>query len=160
MDYPALNQFLPQFSHSYQTNGHPTMESLSPNDYTQLLPLSSYDESWCLPSQTLQPYDVTAMSHQGGFTEAPMSLQLDPAPTATVIQSHQLPVPDGTNDVHVQPMAPPPNPRKRKAPTLRLDEWEPVKARVIELHITQNLPLPEVKKMVEEEFKSSGFTAT
>ena len=92
------------------------------------------------------------------YTEATMSLPLDPTSTATVIQSHQLPVSDGTNDV--QPMAPPPKPRRRNAPTLRRDEWEPVKARVIELHITQNLPLPEVKKIVEEEFKSSGFAAT
>jgi len=42
---------------------------------------------------------------------------------------------------------------------LRRDEWEPVKARVVELHISQKLPLPEVRKIVEEEFKSSGFTA-
>ena len=76
------------------------------------------------------------------------------------IQSHKLPIADRTNSVPLQQMAPPPKPRKQKAPTLRRDKWEPVKARVIELHISQNLPLPEVKKIVEEEFKSSGFTAT
>ncbi|PVH70226.1 hypothetical protein DL98DRAFT_388852, partial [Cadophora sp. DSE1049] len=53
-----------------------------------------------------------------------------------------------------------PRSRKRKAQTLRDEDWEPVKRRVIELHITQNIPLPEVKIRVEEEFKSSGFTAT
>ncbi|KAF2490246.1 TPR-like protein [Lophium mytilinum] len=53
-------------------------------------------------------------------------------------------------------MAPPANPRKRKAPTLRADDWEPYKARVLELHITLKLPLPEVKKRIEYEF---GFNA-
>jgi len=50
--------------------------------------------------------------------------------------------------------------RKRKAPTLRDEDWEPVKRRVIQLHIDKNIPLPEVKKQVEKEFKSTGFTAT
>ncbi|KAK5019462.1 hypothetical protein LTR60_000281 [Cryomyces antarcticus] len=31
-------------------------------------------------------------------------------------------------------MGPPTKPRKRKAPTLRADAWEPYKARIIELH--------------------------
>jgi hypothetical protein len=53
-------------------------------------------------------------------------------------------------------MAPPTRPRKRKAPTLRADAWEPYKDRIIELHITQGLPLSEVRKKVEEEF---GFKA-
>ncbi|KAF2807249.1 TPR-like protein [Mytilinidion resinicola] len=53
-------------------------------------------------------------------------------------------------------MGPPTKPRKRKAPTLRADAWEPYKARIVELHIARKLPLPEVKKRIEEEF---GFTA-
>ena len=64
-------------------------------------------------------------------------------------------------EIAAAPMAPPPpRTRKRKAPTLRADDWEPVKSRVIELHITQKLPLQEVKKIVETEFMSSGFSAT
>ncbi|KAH8592587.1 hypothetical protein B0O99DRAFT_464286, partial [Bisporella sp. PMI_857] len=55
---------------------------------------------------------------------------------------------------------PRPNSRKRKAPTLRADDWEPVKARVIELYIDRERPLPEVKEVVEQEFNSIGFTAT
>ena len=54
------------------------------------------------------------------------------------------------------PMGPPANPRKRKAPTLRADAWEPYKARIVELHIRQGLPLREVKKNITKEF---GFTA-
>jgi hypothetical protein len=47
--------------------------------------------------------------------------------------------------------------RKRKAPTLRDVDWEPVKRRIIELHITQNISLPDVKERVKKEF---GFEAT
>ncbi|KAH7124434.1 hypothetical protein EDB81DRAFT_664786 [Dactylonectria macrodidyma] len=54
------------------------------------------------------------------------------------------------------PMGPPTKPRKRKAPTLRAEAWEPYKARILELHITQKLPLKEVKEKIEEEF---DFTA-
>ncbi|CAO2653511.1 Nn.00g029220.m01.CDS01 [Neocucurbitaria sp. VM-36] len=53
-------------------------------------------------------------------------------------------------------MGPPAKRRKRKAPTLRANDWEPYKDRVLELHVTEGLPLPEVKKRLEEE---SGFTA-
>ena len=49
----------------------------------------------------------------------------------------------------------PTNPRKRKAPTLRVEDWAPYKARVIELHIEQNKPLTEVKAELEK----LGFTA-
>lgn len=47
--------------------------------------------------------------------------------------------------------------RKRKAPTLRAIDWEPVKCRIIELHITQNISLPDVQEQVKKEF---GFEAT
>lgn len=64
---------------------------------------------------------------------------------------------DNNENVHLMAPPPPPNPRKRKAPTLRLDDWAPVKDRVIELHISKNLPLPKVQEMIQEEF---DFTAT
>jgi hypothetical protein len=82
--------------------------------------------------------------------------------TAPVVLSHHLTTSNGhhSDGVSVQSMGPPPKSRKRKAPTLRDDDWEPVRARVIELHVTQNLPLPEVKKIVEDELKALGFTAT
>ncbi|EON63691.1 hypothetical protein W97_02919 [Coniosporium apollinis CBS 100218] len=53
-------------------------------------------------------------------------------------------------------MGPPTNPRKRKAPTLRAEDWEPYKARIIELHIKQKLPLRKVKDTIESEL---GFKA-
>ena len=49
-------------------------------------------------------------------------------------------------------IGPPTQSRKKKAPTLRADAWEPYKARIIELHITQKLPLRKVKETVKEEF--------
>ncbi|KAF1838133.1 hypothetical protein BDW02DRAFT_489931 [Decorospora gaudefroyi] len=53
-------------------------------------------------------------------------------------------------------MDPPAIPRRKKAPTLRESDWEPYKARIIELHITQKRPLPEVRLLIEKEY---GFTA-
>lgn len=46
--------------------------------------------------------------------------------------------------------------RKRKAPTLRAADWEPYKKRILDLHIEQDLPLPEVKQMMQNE---CGFEA-
>jgi hypothetical protein len=42
-------------------------------------------------------------------------------------------------------------PRKPKAPTLREADWEPHKARIIELHISEKRPLKEVKQIMEAE---------
>jgi hypothetical protein len=53
-------------------------------------------------------------------------------------------------------MDPPAPSRKKKAPTLRASDWEPYKARIIELHIVQNLSIPNVRSIIEEEF---GFKA-
>lgn len=53
-------------------------------------------------------------------------------------------------------MGPPVQKRKKKAPTLRAKDWEPHKAQIIQLHVKQGLPLPEVKKRMEGEF---GFVA-
>lgn len=48
-------------------------------------------------------------------------------------------------------------PRKRKAATLRAKDWEPYKARIVELHISEDRPLEEVMQLMELEF---GFSAT
>ncbi|TKA52018.1 hypothetical protein B0A49_12511 [Cryomyces minteri] len=53
-------------------------------------------------------------------------------------------------------MGPPAKRRKRKAPTLRADAWEPYKARITELHVRQKLPLRQVKDTIERE---SSFQA-
>lgn len=41
--------------------------------------------------------------------------------------------------------------RRRKAPTLREGDWAPYKERLIDLHITQNLPLREVKEVMQRD---------
>jgi hypothetical protein len=46
--------------------------------------------------------------------------------------------------------------RKKKARTLRESDWEPYKEKVIQLHLHEKRPLPEVKTLMEQEF---GFTA-
>uniref|UniRef100_A0A0D2XLU3 Clr5 domain-containing protein n=1 Tax=Fusarium oxysporum (strain Fo5176) TaxID=660025 RepID=A0A0D2XLU3_FUSOF len=51
---------------------------------------------------------------------------------------------------------PPRKSRKKKAPTLRDEDWEPFKDRILELYETHKLPLEKVKTMIEDEF---GFTA-
>ncbi|PSN58555.1 hypothetical protein BS50DRAFT_154072 [Corynespora cassiicola Philippines] len=56
----------------------------------------------------------------------------------------------------VSHMGPPARLRKRKAPTLRAADWEPYKKRILDLHTGQNLPLPKVRQMIEEEY---GFRA-
>ena len=157
MDYPLSSNVFPpnyieQFPLSSQNHGHITTDGHFPDGYTQQLPLS-HDQDGYLPIQAVQP-------HSNNPTEPKISFPFNTTPMAPVVQSHQIPVSGEINDVPVQPMAPPPRPRKRKAPTLREDEWAPFKDRIIELHIKQGLPLPKVKKIVEDVFKSSGFTAT
>jgi hypothetical protein len=53
-------------------------------------------------------------------------------------------------------MRPPDRPRKRKAATLRADDWEPYKKRILDLHIEQKRPLPEVRQTIKKEY---GFEA-
>ncbi|KAH8724935.1 hypothetical protein GQ44DRAFT_617014 [Phaeosphaeriaceae sp. PMI808] len=47
------------------------------------------------------------------------------------------------------------NPRKRKAPTLRDDDWEPFKGQITDLY-TSGTPLKEVKELIEA---TSSFRA-
>jgi|SRR5579871_3427786 len=138
---------------------HPAIERSS-TSYSQWSPLPSHNQPRYLSSTVVQAYGNTTALYSNGLTAGQTSLSLNPNANNMAAQSQQLPISDSTSNTDVQPMAPPPNPRKRKAPTLCVDDWEPVKARVIELHITNKLPLPEVKEIVEEEFKSIGFTAT
>lgn len=53
-------------------------------------------------------------------------------------------------------MDPPPKKRKRKAPTLHADVWDPYKSRILELHTSQGLSLKEVQKIIKAE---TGFSA-
>lgn len=53
--------------------------------------------------------------------------------------------------------------RKKKAPTLRADAWEPYKDRIVQLHIQEGQPLRKVKETMEREcnfiaeYASSGI---
>jgi hypothetical protein len=66
---------------------------------------------------------------------------------------------DTTNDIKLittTSEALPKKKRKRKAPTLRTNDFEPYKARIIELHVDQNIALTKVKDIIERE---CGFRA-
>ena len=89
--------------------------------------------------------------------------QLEPLQALSLSEEHLVSVPQGTRippvtnaELTATAMSPPPKRRKKKAPTLRAKDWEPYKARILELHDVQKLPLVKVKEMIEEEF---GFTA-
>jgi len=131
-----------------------TLLPFSAPEYPAILSIPADFQQWISTAYEQSEHVTTSavhvVPHQSEF----------PYANDTIAQSHQLQLSDNTNAHNVQSMAPPPNPRKRKAPTLRQEDWEPVKARIVELHITQNMPLPEVKQIVEEEFKSIGFIAT
>ncbi|XWX00380.1 hypothetical protein V2A60_008400 [Cordyceps javanica] len=47
--------------------------------------------------------------------------------------------------------------RRRKAPTLREHDWEPLKTRIVDLHIKENMSLPDVRALMQKE---RGFEAT
>ena len=109
-----------------------------------------------LQSQMTLPQSNNPMLEQVPFTNGGMLQSLNAnsvTPQNNLNDSHSF---SNIGDM----AALPPRRRKRKAPTLRSEDWEPVKRRIIELHITQNLPLPKVKQIIETEFKSSGFSAT
>ncbi|OAL48572.1 TPR-like protein [Pyrenochaeta sp. DS3sAY3a] len=53
-------------------------------------------------------------------------------------------------------MGPPTRRRKRKVATIPAQDWEPYKARIIELHVKLKYKLPEVKQILEDEH---GFVA-
>lgn len=97
------------------------------------------------PTLQMQPQD----EH---FTIGPF----DPSPAFGIHEHHDAESVSHTQTTPAIPMGPPIRPRKRKAPTLHANAWEPYKARIVELHITQGVPLKEVKEHVEKEF---GFVA-
>ena len=108
-----------------------------------------------LPSHATDFDGIYPAHEQPAFTLPHTHLfNLLPTPWATQPQNFQHL--SNTQDIPAEPMGPPINKRKRKAPTLRADAWEPYKDRIVELHVTQNLPLPKVKDIIQEEF---GFTA-
>jgi hypothetical protein len=97
------------------------------------------------------PKDGTAMT-----TQSYASRTFDPTPPLHISEPQNAESYSDNQIMPAIPMMPPTMTRKRRAPTLRAGDWEPYKARIVELHITQRLPLREVKEKVEREF---GFTA-
>ncbi|KIM95304.1 hypothetical protein OIDMADRAFT_71929, partial [Oidiodendron maius Zn] len=113
-------------------------------------PYSSYlgFDSPNLPAQSVDGQITTSQSSTSHLLNSSLALHLHPHHNAESFRDIQA--------TPAIPMGPPTKTRKRKAPTLRADNWEPYKVRIVELHITQGLPLREVKKKIEEE---SGFIA-
>lgn len=113
----------------------------------------SYSSHFALDSLALrtQPIDVQVTTGQGSISHL-----FNPHPALNINEPHNTESFSDTQTMPAITMGPPTKSRKRKAPTLRADAWEPYKARIVELHITQGIPLREVKEKIKEEF---GFTA-
>ncbi|KAF2811289.1 TPR-like protein [Mytilinidion resinicola] len=113
--------------------------------------LGELDFSYPIPSPPTLPTDGQITT---GQSSAPQLFS--PSPALHSHAFHHAESFDAAPPVPTTSMGPPAKPRKRKAPTLRADDWEPYEDRILELHITQNLPLPKVMKIIEDE---TGFTA-
>jgi hypothetical protein len=106
-------------------------------------------------SEMLPPLGQIASTHNY------VSHSFDPSPALCTSQPQNFPPFNETKDTTARSapsMGPPTRTRKRKAPTLHADDWEPYKARIIELHIERDPPFPlrKVKDIIETEF---GFAA-
>lgn len=135
-------------------------EEISFPNYSGWIANSYYGNGGYPSASVVQPSDHPTVFHDDSFISSQLTLPPQFGRYDATAQSPQLLSSTSAAGTSLPTMAPPPNPRKRKAPTLLNEDWEPVKARVIELRITQKKPLREVKQIVEEEFKSSGFSAT
>ncbi|OCL06080.1 hypothetical protein AOQ84DRAFT_441071 [Glonium stellatum] len=104
------------------------------------------------------PYNPDPPLTSYNFGPPPAPYTFDPRSAPYINPQQNDPPSSDAQRTAAPSMGPPARPRKRKAPTLRADEWEPYKARVIELHIERDppLPLPKVKDAIEAEF---GFVA-
>jgi hypothetical protein len=120
-----------------------------------------------LPIQTIVSYNINSIPEepasetlppaaQPASTHSHISQSFDPYLTPYTLQPHNSQSFSDIQDTPVPPMSPPTNTRKKKAPTLHSEAWLPYKDRIIELHITRDPPLREVKNTIEKEF---GFMA-
>jgi hypothetical protein len=136
---------------NYSTTNPPFFEEFSPSN---LIPSSYITHGFNEPYGTHLALNPALQTEpQGGQF---MISSFDPSPSFSIHTQH-----DAENASYTQTtpkifMGPPSRPRKSKAPTLRAKDWEPYKARIVELHITQGLPLKEVINHIQKEF---GFTA-
>ena len=145
------------------------MEQLraDPPFYSYEPDLSYRMQGQVVPSHALEPYDNVSALGYPALNTTPTPEELGSA--HNTLHSFDSPPPDRSQPHNFQSstgsdvrntstssMGPPTITRKRKAQTLHDEDWEPYKARVIELHIERNLPLPKVKKIMENE---SGLIA-
>lgn len=121
-------------------------------------PSSQGTEPYGMYSMLEEPASDTLLSAaQPAYTDSQLSHHpFDPHPAPYAAQSHHVQPFSDIQDTPVLSMGPPTKTRKRKAPTLRREAWDPYQDRIKELHITQRLPLREVKDIIEKEF---GFIA-
>lgn len=133
---------LAQFDLSYPTQSHYVAHQAY-EDYNPHLP-----PNFILQTQPQYGYITATQSY------IPHSHHSPPVPH--IHNHHNSEAPVNFESMPAVSMGPPNKARKRKAPTLRADAWEPYKARIIELHHTQKLPLRKVKEVIKEEY---GFTA-
>ena len=147
MEFSMDNPFL--LSHHELEPPYPMEMQVLPNQTTEssgIYPIFEEFASEALPS--LVP-PISGHSHTSPASNPP-----PPLDHPNQAQSFQLP--SDVQDIAAPPIPPPTKTRKRKAPTLTADTWNPYKDRIVELHIEQNLPLSKVKETMEKEF---GFTA-
>lgn len=118
------------------------------------------NDSFALPGDSMHLGDLTSdLRNSSGYLT---STVCDPSNYLNTLHMPYNMSPPGLlhlanhHDSPTSSMDPPAKPRKRKAPTLRVTDWEPHKARIVELHITQKRPLNEVKDIMATE---SDFVA-
>ena len=156
------NERLPQdeTSGAFNPFSYQHLHADKPGTYLEATPWTSnhYSSSTPYGDTIPQAVDRDTIVQQSNIDNGRTALSPVRFPNVPAVQS-QPPVYDEVLDTITQSMAPPTS-RRKKAPTLRSKGWEPVKDRIFELHITQNLPLSEVKEKVEREYKTIGFSAT
>lgn len=156
MDFPPRSlapAYLPHFalSHTVHYNALPAQQQYELYAVDQTSAFTSQVQLSGGQVATMQNYDL----HLPSFSTAqPNQAQFNIgfAGNSQSVSASASATPAGPPS----PMGPPARPRKRKAATLRAHDWEPYKKRILDLHIVQNLSLPKVRQMIEEEY---GFKA-
>lgn len=147
MEFSIDNPFL--FRHHQLEPSYPMEMQVLPNQATESSGIYPIFEE--LASGALPP-PVPPISGQSHTSPA----SNPPPPLDHPNQAQGLQLLSNAQDIAAPPIPPPTKTRKKKAPTLTADAWNPYKDRIVELHIEQNLPLSKVKETMEKEF---GFTA-
>ncbi|CVK90685.1 uncharacterized protein FPRN_07256 [Fusarium proliferatum] len=138
--FTTLNDFsgFHHFGHPFpDTHLPPSFEILAPHEQAldgQFSANQSHSHAPPNPFSDLYIQELQNASSSDNMDDLGAAAQITPTPT----------------------LGPPRKSRKKKAPTLRDEDFEPFKDRILELYETQKLSLQKVKSMIEEEF---GFTA-